>query len=117
MRLLQLNRLRGLLPIRGIKRSQITGDALLQLRPSLLDLGLGEILVAIVHRFELRPVNGDAGFQQRTIFALQCGWSADCHRSGRGRFTTPPLPHHRTVPGVFASSSWCARVVKPRRCP
>src|SRR5215813_6261250 len=46
--------------IRGIKLREITGDALLQLRATFLHLGRSKVLVTIVHRFELRPVDGNA---------------------------------------------------------
>src|SRR5262249_17050599 len=46
-----------LLPIGGIKLHEITGDALLQLRATFLHLGRSKVLVTIVHRFELRPVD------------------------------------------------------------
>jgi hypothetical protein len=38
---------------------------------TLLHLGLGEILIAVVHRFEFRAVDGDTGFPQQSQRAAQ----------------------------------------------
>lgn len=60
MLLLDRQRLRRHLPVGGIEPAQAARYALLQLRTPSLDFRLGEVAVAIVDRFELAAVDGDA---------------------------------------------------------
>ena len=47
------------LPVRAVELGQIACDALLQLLHALLELGVGEVLVAVVDRLELAAVDGN----------------------------------------------------------
>jgi hypothetical protein len=53
------------LPVGRIELLQIAPDALLYLRHAPLHLGPREVLVAVVHRFELAAVNRHAGLREQ----------------------------------------------------
>ena len=71
MRRLGRERLRRLLPIGRVELAQIARDALLELRPAPLHLGLREVPVAIVDRLELAAVDRDARRREQTHLAAQ----------------------------------------------
>ena len=54
-------RFRWILPIGAVQLLQITRNAFLNLLHAPLHLGACEVAVAVVHRLELRAVNGNAG--------------------------------------------------------
>ena len=60
-----------LLPVGGVELLQIARNAFLNLRQAPLHLRLGEVLVTVVHRFELAAVNRDAGFRQQPHAAAE----------------------------------------------
>jgi hypothetical protein len=51
--------------------AQIARDALFQLLHALLELGLGEVLVAVVDRLELAAVDGDRGLLEQAETTAQ----------------------------------------------
>jgi hypothetical protein len=62
---LGFERLERLLPVGGVELLQIAPDALLNLSHAPVHLGAREVLVAVVHRFELAAVNRDAGLREQ----------------------------------------------------
>jgi hypothetical protein len=53
------------LPVGSVELPQIPRDTLLKLLHAPVHLGAREVLVAIVDRFELAAVNGDAGLREQ----------------------------------------------------
>src|ERR1700730_2586619 len=75
--LLEMRRLRGerfrwLLEVRGVELAQISRHARLDLSEAALHLRAREILVAVVDRFELTAVDGDARFRQQAYLSAKC---------------------------------------------
>ena len=68
---LGFERVRGLLPVGGVELLQIARNALLNLCLPSIHLGAGEVLVAVVHRLELAPVNRDACLRQQAHGAAE----------------------------------------------
>jgi hypothetical protein len=62
---------RRTLTISRIELREIAGDALVDLFQTPLHLGLGEILVTIVHRLELAAIDRHAGFGEQTHRATE----------------------------------------------
>src|SRR3979490_88277 len=63
---------RGLLQIGGVELAQIPRHALLDLSKAALHLRAREVLVAVVHSFELAAVDGDARRRQKTNLSAKC---------------------------------------------
>ena len=50
---------------------QVARDALFDLAQAALNLGAGEIVVAVIHCLELGAIDGDAGVRQQTCATAQ----------------------------------------------
>src|SRR5439155_17035158 len=72
MRRLRGERFRWLLQVGGVELAQIPRHALLDLSEAALHLGAREILVAVVDRFELAAVDGNARFHQQAHLSAKC---------------------------------------------
>ena len=55
-----------LLPVGRVKLAQIARDALLKLSAPPLHLRSGEVLIPVVHGFELAAIDGDARYREET---------------------------------------------------
>src|SRR5258708_13681576 len=72
MRRLRSERFRWLLQVGGVELAQIPCHALLDLSEAALHLRAREILVAVVDRFELTAVDGNARFRQQAHLSAKC---------------------------------------------
>src|SRR5271166_934356 len=71
MRSLRGKRLRWLLQVGGVELAQIPRNALLDLSQPAFHLRAREILVAVVDRFELATINGDARARQQAYLSAK----------------------------------------------
>ena len=67
--LLQRDDFRWILPVGGVELCQIACHALLQLLAPALDFRLREVLVAVIHCFELAAIDRDAGRREQSHLA------------------------------------------------
>ena len=59
------------LPVRAVQLSQVASNTLLQLRHALLELGVGEVLVAVVDRLELAAIDRNDRLGEQIELAAQ----------------------------------------------
>src|SRR4030088_2103616 len=69
---LRSKRFRWFLQVGGVELAQIARHALLDLSKAALHLRAREVLVAVVHSFELAAVDGDARRRQKTNLSAKC---------------------------------------------
>ena len=80
MRHLRGKRFRRLLQIGAVKLAQIPRHTLIDLRKAALHLRAGKVLIAVVDRFELAPVDRNARFRQQAhLSAERDELDADLH--------------------------------------